>query len=132
MSIQVIRRQSSVYGCWCLVDLEGNEFPSVPPTVNDKRIYEHVIQVSSVIVGEENTQTTQAFMGSEDFAFYLEKVPGALAFLGMRNEKAGFVHSPHSPYYSVDEQVLPTGSALHAAFAYTYLFNHFNSSLITI
>ncbi|KAJ0678436.1 hypothetical protein HanOQP8_Chr12g0447931 [Helianthus annuus] len=76
-----------------------------------------------MIVGEHNIELSPPFMGSEDLAFYLEKIPGTLAFLGMRNVKAGFVHSPHSPYYTVNEQVLPTGSALHAAFAYTYLLN---------
>ncbi|KAI7756971.1 hypothetical protein M8C21_001523, partial [Ambrosia artemisiifolia] len=118
---EVIKGQASVYGCSSMVDLEGNEYPSVPPTVNDKRIYEHVIKVSSMMVGEHNIEISPPFMGSEDMAYYMEKIPGTLAFLGMRNAKAGFVHSPHSPYYAVDEQVLPTGSALHAAFAYTYL-----------
>ncbi|KAF5778115.1 putative peptidase M20, bacterial exopeptidase dimerization domain-containing protein [Helianthus annuus] len=120
---EVIKAQASVYGCSSVVDLEGNDYPSVPPTVNDKRIYEHAVQVSSMIVGEHNIELSPPFMGSEDLAFYLEKIPGTLAFLGMRNVKAGFVHSPHSPYYTVNEQVLPTGSALHAAFAYTYLLN---------
>ncbi|XP_076918344.1 IAA-amino acid hydrolase ILR1-like 4 isoform X2 [Bidens hawaiensis] len=121
---QVIKAQASVYGCSSVVDLEGHEYPSVPPTVNDKKVYEHVVEVSRMIVGKDNIEASARFMGSEDLAFYLEKIPGALAFLGMRNAKAGFVHSPHSPYYTVNEQVLPTGSALHAAFAYTYLLNH--------
>ncbi|KAK9060269.1 hypothetical protein SSX86_020973 [Deinandra increscens subsp. villosa] len=122
---EVIKAQALVYGCSALVDLEGNEYPRVPPTVNDKRIYEHVIHASSMIVGRHNTdQNTDRTMGSEDFAFYMEKIPGTLAFLGMRNLKEGFVHSPHNPYYTVNEQVLPKGSALHAAFAYTYLLNH--------
>ncbi|KAC9787239.1 hypothetical protein E3N88_45260 [Mikania micrantha] len=125
---EVIKSQSLVYGCSSVVDLEGNEFPRVPPTVNDKRIYDHVIRVSNLIVGEGNVEIAPVFMGSEDFAFYMDmdgddvKIPGCMAFLGMKNRSIlHHQHSPHSPYYTVDEDVLPTGSALHAAFAYTYL-----------
>ncbi|KAJ0544781.1 putative peptidase M20, bacterial exopeptidase dimerization domain-containing protein [Helianthus annuus] len=122
---EVIEAQASVYRCSSsfVVDLEGSEYyPRVPPTVNDERIYKHVVKVSNMMVGKSNMNMGAGpFMGSEDFAFYLDMIPGTLAFLGMRNVKKGCVHSPHSPYYTVDEDVLPTGSALHAAFAYTYL-----------
>lgn len=91
--------------------------------MNDERIYNQVVKVSNMIVGKHNVKITPPFMGSEDFAFYLEKIPGTFAFLGMRNEKEAIVHSPHNPYYTVDENVLPIGSALHAAFAYTFLLN---------
>ncbi|XP_071688643.1 IAA-amino acid hydrolase ILR1-like 4 [Rutidosis leptorrhynchoides] len=123
---EVIQAQASVYRCSSIVDFEGIEHPTVSPTINDKRIYEHVVKVSNMIVGKHYIKLTPPFMGSEDFAFYLEKIPGTFAFLGMRNEKAGIIHSPHSPYYTVDEDVLPTGSALHAAFAFTYLLSTSN------
>ncbi|XP_048422290.1 IAA-amino acid hydrolase ILR1-like 6 [Pyrus x bretschneideri] len=61
------------------------------------------------------------FMGSEDFAFYLDKLPGFMLFLGARNEKIGVIHAPHSPHYILDEDVLPIGAAIHAAFAHSFL-----------
>lgn len=60
-------------------------------------------------------------MGSEDFAFYLDKVPGSMFFLGTKNEKKGATHPPHSPYYVIDEDIFPIGAALHATFAYSFL-----------
>ena len=84
------------------------------------------------IVGEENTKTSPLCMGSEDFAFYLEKVAGSFLFVGMRNDKAGFVHPPHSPYYVLDEEVLPIGAAIHAAFALSYLSESSNNSHLTL
>ncbi|XP_076900540.1 IAA-amino acid hydrolase ILR1-like 4 [Bidens hawaiensis] len=130
---EVIEAQASVYRCSSSfeVALEESELcpAGVPPTVNDKEIYEHVAKVSNMMFGEGNTDVTGPFMGSEDFAFYLDRIPGTLAFLGMRNEKAGSVHPPHSPYYVVDEDVLPSGSALHAAFAYTYLTDHITPAI---
>ncbi len=48
-------------------------------------------------------------MGAEDFALYLERVPGAFLFLGIRSEEKGIVHPHHSPQFDVDESVLNLG-----------------------
>ncbi|KDP21295.1 hypothetical protein JCGZ_21766 [Jatropha curcas] len=118
---EVIKGQAAVHRCSSEIDFTGNGNPTIPPTVNDVKIYEHVRRVSIDVVGEQNTQVAPAFMGSEDFAFYQEKVPGSFLFLGIRNEKLGCVHPPHSPYFTVDEDVFPIGAAVHAEFALSYL-----------
>lgn len=123
---QVIAAQVAVHRCSVEIDFEGKEHPTIPPTINDERLYEHAHHVSSMIVGEQNTEISRRFLGSEDFAFYQEKIPGTFLLLGMRNEKLGSIHSAHSPHYTVDEDVLPVGAAIHAAFAYTYLVNSTN------
>ncbi|KAJ9172092.1 hypothetical protein P3X46_015375 [Hevea brasiliensis] len=120
---EVIKGQAAVHRCSSEIDFTGNENPTIPPTINDAKIYEHARRVSIEQVGEENTQLAPTFMGSEDFAFYQEKVPGSFWLLGIRNEKLGCIHPPHSPYFTVDEDVFPIGAAIHAAFAYSYLSN---------
>ncbi|KAE8023403.1 hypothetical protein FH972_009098 [Carpinus fangiana] len=120
---EVIKGQAAVHRCSAEIDFLGKEHPTIPPTINDEKIYEHVRRVSSEIVGEENIKLAPCFTGSEDFAFYLDKVPGSFLFLGTKNEKIGAVYPPHSPYYIVDEDVLPIGAAIHAAFAHSYLFD---------
>jgi metal-dependent amidase/aminoacylase/carboxypeptidase family protein len=52
-------------------------------------------------------------MGAEDFAFFLEKVPGAFIWLGVGEDVSGL----HTPKFAFDEEVLPRGSALLAALA---------------
>ena len=118
---QVIKAQVAVHRCSAEIDFLGNEHPTIPPTINDEKVYERVRHISSEIVGEENTKLAPSFMGSEDFAFYLEKVPGSFLFLGTANEKIGAVHPPHSPYYFIDEDLFPIGAAIHATFAHSYL-----------
>ncbi|KAH7515779.1 hypothetical protein FEM48_Zijuj10G0062700 [Ziziphus jujuba var. spinosa] len=118
---EVVKRQAAVHRCSAEIDFVGGEHPNIPPTVNDEKIYEQVRQISNGIVGEENAVLAPSFMGSEDFAFYLDKVPGTFLFLGVQNDKIGAIHQHHSPYYSIDEDVLPTGAAIHAAFAISYL-----------
>lgn len=125
---EVVKAQAAVHRCSAEIDFAGMEQPTIPPTINDERIYEHVRQVSIEIVGEENTKRSPSFMGSEDFAFYLDKVPGSFLLVGMRNERAGSIYPPHSPYFSIDEEVLPIGAAIHAAFAYSYLSNSTKNS----
>ena len=116
-----------MHRCSVEIDFDGKEHPTIPPTINDERLYEHAFHVSSMVVGEENTRISRKYLGSEDFAFYQEKVPGLFLLLGIRNEKFGSIHTAHSPYYTVDEDVLSVGAAMHATFAYTYLVNSTNS-----
>ncbi|KAE8711810.1 IAA-amino acid hydrolase ILR1-like 1 [Hibiscus syriacus] len=120
---QVIKAQAAVHRCSAVIDFSGKDNPTIPPTVNDENVYEHVVRVSREIVGGENTKVAPPFMGSEDFAFYLDKVPGSFLFLGIHNEKIGAVHPPHSPYFTIDEDVFPVGAAIHAAFALSFLSN---------
>ncbi|XP_039146818.1 IAA-amino acid hydrolase ILR1-like 1 [Dioscorea cayenensis subsp. rotundata] len=120
---EVIEGQVKVYQCVAKLEFSNLDNPFIPPTVNDEKIYQMVREVSSEIVGHKNIQIAQYLMGSEDFAFYLEHVPGTLLLIGTRNEKMGSIDSPHSPYFTIDEDVLPIGAAIHAAFAHSYLLN---------
>ena len=51
-------------------------------------------------------------MNSEDFAFYTERIPGAMAWIGVRNEARRIVHPLHHPGFAVDEAVIPLGVEL--------------------
>jgi len=51
-------------------------------------------------------------MGGEDFAYYLQKVPGAFAFIGAGNKKKGISSKLHTPDFTIDENALPLGVAL--------------------
>lgn len=112
-----------VHRCTAQIDFLGKEHPTIPPTFNNEKIYEHARRVSVEIVGKENTEVSPNFMGSEDFAFFSDRVPGSLLLLGTYNERIGAIYPPHSPHYKIDENVLPIGAAIHAAFAYSYLLN---------
>jgi len=57
------------------------------------------------------------YMTAEDFAFYLQRVPGAFIFLGTRPQ--GAVESPslHSPRFDFNDDALPVGAGLLAGIA---------------
>ncbi|MDP2807423.1 MAG: amidohydrolase [bacterium] len=59
-------------------------------------------------------------MGGEDFAYFLQKAPGAFLRLGScKDAKTAFPW--HHPRFNIDEDVLPTGAKLLAALAKEYL-----------
>lgn len=73
------------------------------------------------IFGDKGVIEADLQMGSEDFAFYQEKVPGAMVLLGVRNEACDAVWPQHHGCYKVDESVLVKGAALHVQTALDFL-----------
>ena len=51
-------------------------------------------------------------MGGEDFAYYLQEVPGTFVFMGGANKKKGIHSKLHSANFNIDENALPLGTAL--------------------
>jgi hippurate hydrolase len=85
---------------------------SYPVTVNDEGAADHALGVISDLLGEENTlELSNPSMAAEDFAYFLEKIPGAFIWLGV-GEDVSFLHTPT---FAFDEEILPLGSALLTA-----------------
>jgi amidohydrolase len=60
-------------------------------------------------------------MGAEDFAYFLQKVPGTFLRLGIRNPKKDAVYPWHHPKFTVDEDVIGMGAAVLAGVAFDFL-----------
>ncbi|XP_031273116.1 IAA-amino acid hydrolase ILR1-like 6 isoform X2 [Pistacia vera] len=118
---EVIVEQASVFRCSATVDFFKNESKIYPPTVNDQDMYKHVKKVATDLLGPSNYRVVPPMMGAEDFSFYSEVIPAAFFYIGIRNESLGSIHTGHSPYFMIDEDVLPIGAAVHATIAERYL-----------
>ena len=92
----------------------------IPPTVNDPEMAELARNAAAKIMGEGAAVEMPATMGGEDFSFYAQKVPGAIALLGCRNEACGAIWPQHSGNYRVDEDALIKGAMLYAQVALDY------------
>ena len=87
---------------------------SYPVTMNDEDAAQHALGVISALFGEENTlELPNPAMGGEDFAFFLERIPGAFIWLGVGED----VSYLHTPTFAFDEEILPQGAALLTALA---------------
>lgn len=118
---EVIVGQAAVQRCNATVDFLADKKPFFPPTVNDKSLHQYFKNVAGDLLDISNVKDMQPLMGSEDFAFYQEEIPGYFYFLGMKNETKGKLASPHSPHFQINEDALPFGAALHALLAARYL-----------
>jgi len=79
----------------------------VPPVVNEERstqVMTHAIEA----VGPEVLADTRQSGGGEDFSWYLEDVPGAMARLGVWSGQ-GDQLDLHQPTFDLDERALATG-----------------------
>ncbi|KAK4837329.1 hypothetical protein QYF36_004610 [Acer negundo] len=118
---EVITRQASVLRCNATVIFIENENPFYPATVNNKDLHEHFQRVAGDMLGFRNLKEHLPLMGSEDFSFFAEAIPGYFFFLGMDDKTKGKFERGHSPYYRVNKDALPFGAALHASLATSYL-----------
>jgi amidohydrolase len=95
--------------------------PGYPVTVNHGESTAFARGVAADLLGEDRIVDLEApIMGADDFSYVLERVPGALMFLGAR--PAGGEGAPlHSNRMLLEESAFATGVALHAALALRYL-----------
>ncbi|KAF9622292.1 hypothetical protein IFM89_031095 [Coptis chinensis] len=115
------------YGCKSDIDFLEEEYPAYPTTINDEILHEHVERVGKLLLGPKNVTTANKVMAGEDFGFYQEVIPGVMFGIGIRNEDLGSVHSPHSPHFFLDEDVLPLRVTLHTTLAEIYLNDQWES-----
>jgi amidohydrolase len=80
-----------------------------PVLINDPRMSGLVVSTCSRAIGKENVVILPPSMGAEDFAYFLEKCPGAMFRLGVRNEEKGLIQPHHNTLFNIDEEVLPFG-----------------------
>jgi amidohydrolase len=80
------------------------------PLVNHETEFQAIADAAAELVGDANVNRGQVpAQASEDFAFMLEKVPGAYINLG--NGDSASVHNHH---YNFNDEAIPYGSALYA------------------
>lgn len=94
----------------------------LPPVINDSKAVALVEEVGKQLLGEDKViRLSKPVMGSEDFSFFQEKVPGAYFFLGGKNEEKGIVPLAHNSKYNFDEDAMLTGISMMASIAYKFL-----------
>ncbi len=88
----------------------------VPPVVNEHRSTALLGRAVEAVLGEMGNVATSQSLGGEDFAWYLESVPGAMARLGTRTP-GGPTYDLHQGDLRVDERAISVGAAVLASAA---------------
>ncbi|OKI02007.1 amidohydrolase [Streptomyces sp. CB02923] len=118
--VRVADGVAAAHGLTASVDL-----PDVTPVVaNDPGFTDLVTRAAAELLGPGQVHPLpHPIMAAEDFAFVLQRVPGAMAFLGAcpPGQAAGQVPDNHAGRVVYDEQALAVGAAVHSAVALSCL-----------
>ncbi|HEX4060109.1 MAG TPA: amidohydrolase [Streptosporangiaceae bacterium] len=93
---------------------------NVPPTVNEAVSAAMFSTAATRVLGADSVTSTPQSLGGEDFAWFLESIPGALARLGVRTPGAADLDI-HQAMFDVDERAIATGIKLMAETSLTAL-----------
>ncbi|MFI8322408.1 amidohydrolase [Streptomyces sp. NPDC085529] len=94
-----------------------NYVRGVPPVVNDHMVAELLREAMTTRCGVDSVEDTEQSLGGEDFSWYLEHVPGAMARLGVRTPGDLRVRDLHAGDFDVDERCIRTAVELFTAAA---------------
>ncbi len=106
-----LKRMATAVGELHNARLEVSITEGYPPVVNTRREARVAYEAARKVVGEKGLMAMDhPSMGSEDFAYYLHKIPGCYVRFGARLKENEYIPL-HSPEFYVDEAVLKVGAA---------------------
>jgi amidohydrolase len=110
---ELVTAVASPYG----VRVEVSHTPGVPPVVNDAASVASLEAAVRSAVPDARVVDTAQSLGGEDFAWYLDRMPGALARLGVRSPGSLVPMDLHQSGFDVDERCISVGVKLLAGVA---------------
>ena len=89
------RSESAAAACGCRAEFEWHA--GYPPTTNDAAAFNFVARQAKAALGNAGfVPAARPAMGGEDFAYYLERIPGCFFLVGLQDSDA----EPHPPLHS--------------------------------
>ncbi len=107
---------AAAHGCEAEVEVEAG----YPVTVNDDTFADRVLGIAGRVVGDDKVvRQPHPVMGAEDWSYVLQRVPGAMMFLGGTHPDRNLASAApnHSNRVQFDEQAMADGIAVYAAVA---------------
>ncbi|WIF94252.1 M20 metallopeptidase family protein [Caminicella sporogenes] len=103
--IEILKGKEIVHNC--KIELIFRDM--YPPVNNDENMVIRFID----IIGRENIEIIDPQMISEDYSYYQRELPGLFFFLGVRNEKEGYIYPLHNSQFNFNERVLAMGVQIY-------------------
>jgi amidohydrolase len=110
---QIVRQTAAAMGCEAAIEIT----PLTPPVVNDPALTRRVQATARQVWPEAEIETAYQTMGSEDMAFFNDRLPGCFFFVGSADPARGLAFAHHHPRFDFDETALPCAAALLSAAA---------------
>jgi amidohydrolase len=112
----LIESVAGAYGVLAELSYQRN----VPPTVNEAVSSAMFSTAATRVLGADSVTSTPQSLGGEDFAWYLESIPGSLARLGVRTPGSASLDI-HQASFDVDERAIAAGVKLMSETSLTAL-----------
>ncbi|SDF07083.1 amidohydrolase [Fontibacillus panacisegetis] len=106
---------AAAYGAEAII----NYTMSYPCLVNDNEEFHRFYNVGANKAGLV-PEVTPKIMPAEDFAYYLQHVPGCFMLVGAGNESKGILHPHHHPKFDIDEEAMLYGACLLISMTESY------------
>lgn len=110
---QIKEKMEQVIKGICIANDATYEFvyeDGYPPVVNHEEETDIVFQAAENITEIQSATISEAQMAGEDFAHYLEKIPGAFFFTGANKEGHDYPH--HHPMFDFNEKAMPVAAKM--------------------
>lgn len=110
---QIKEKMEQVIKGICIANDATYEFvyeDGYPPVVNHEEETDIVFQAAENITEIQSATISKAQMAGEDFAHYLEKIPGAFFFTGANKEGHDYPH--HHPMFDFNEKAMPIAAKM--------------------
>ncbi len=114
---KVARGIASTYGADCEVKISKG----YPVLINDLEATKFAREKAIELLGKNKVFEARPVMGAEDFAYYLQKVPGCFIWLGAGSKNSK--HDIHSSKFTINEEAMKFGSSFLAYLAISALSN---------
>ncbi len=114
---QIVEGVAAAMECQAEIDLRR----LTPAVINDPELSARIHQVVTRELGADVLETGHRTMGSEDFSYMMQELPGCFLFIGSNNVEAGLAAAHHNPAFDIDERVLPRAAGLMVATALEFL-----------
>jgi amidohydrolase len=77
-----------------------------PAVVNHQQETEFLVECAKTVFEVQSIEETEPQMGGEDFAYYLQKVPGTFFFTGAKPTYLDTAYPHHHPKFDIDEKAM--------------------------
>lgn len=98
-----------LYDCQFVPDMPWN---GLPPLKNNVDLTKQIVRTASELLGDDQVVLSDPLTLGEDFAIYLEELPGAFWILGICPPEQTEMSPLHNPEMSPDERAIPIGIRL--------------------
>jgi amidohydrolase len=95
-----------------------------PVVNNDEKLYPVARGYAEEFAGSENVEETEVRMGSEDFGYYTQEIPGCFYRIGVMNKAKGITSSVHTPTFDIDEAAIEKGMGMMAWLGASISYDH--------